>query len=108
MDDTERADPDGIAVVEAALLLEAGARKDFDKIVVVTCGYEQRVQRYALRLGISPDAARAEVARRAAAQMSDEEKARRADYVIDNSGSVEELERQVEKVWGELKRAASS
>lgn len=106
MDDTERADPEGIAVVEAALLLEAGAERDFDKIIVVTCGLEQKTERYALRMGISQDAARAEVARRAAAQMSDEEKARRADYVIDNSGSVEELERQVERIWGELKGGA--
>ena len=102
MSDIEREHPKGIAVVEAALLLEAGAQKDFDKVIVVTCPFEQKVGRFAGRAGLSPDAARAEVERRSAAQMSDEEKARRADYVIDNCGSLAELEQQVERVWREL------
>ena len=37
MDEVRNPDPDGIAVVEAALILEAGAAKDFDKLIVVTC-----------------------------------------------------------------------
>ncbi len=97
-----RDDPGGIAVVEAALILEAGAEVDFDKIVVVTCNFEQRVERYAGRTGISLEAARAEVLRRSAAQLPEEEKARRADYLIDNSGPVEATERQVEKLWRHL------
>ncbi len=50
-------------------------------------------------------AARAEVERRSAAQFSDEEKARHADYVIENSGPIEDTERQVEKIWDELQVA---
>ena len=103
MGGVEREDPHGIAVVEAALLIEAGAHKDFDKVIVVTCPVEQKAERYAGRTGLALDAARAEVERRSAAQMSDEEKARHADYVIDNSGSIAELEAQVEKVWNELR-----
>lgn len=103
MADLELADPDGIAVVEAALLLEAGAQKDFDQVIVVICSFECKVQRYASRTGIPLEDARVEILRRSAAQFPDEEKARRADYVIENSGSVENAERQVETIWLKLK-----
>lgn len=103
MAEVERSDPNGIAVVEAALLIEAGAHQDFDKVIVVTCGVGRKVERYAQRAGISLDAARGEVERRSAAQFSDEEKARYANYVIENSGSLAEAERQVEEVWTALK-----
>ncbi len=98
----EAEDPHGIAVLEAALLIEAGAAKDFDKIIVVTCSFEQKVEHYAHRAGVSVEAARIEVERRSAAQFTDEQKAAHANYVIDNSGSLEETERQVEEVWGKL------
>lgn len=102
MAEVEREHPKAIAVVEAALLLEAGAKKDFDKIIVVTCNAACKAQRYAQRTGLPLESARAEVERRSAAQFSDEEKARRADYVIENSGSIEELEPQVEHLWAQL------
>ena len=104
MSEIGRGDPYGIAVVEAALLLEAGAEPDFDKVIVVTCGCEQKIERYAQRMGVSLDKARAEVERRSAAQFSDEEKARRADYVINNSGSIDDLQQQVQKIWAELQQ----
>ena len=104
MADAERSDPDGVVVVEAALLLEAAADKDFDKLIVVTCKFDQKVERYAHRADISLEAARAEVQRRCAAQMPDEEKASHADYVIDNSGPVEDTGRQVDAVWAELRK----
>jgi dephospho-CoA kinase len=100
----EKGDPHGIAVVEAALLIEAGAAKDFDKVIVVTCSFGQKVDHYAHRAGVSLDVARREVERRSAAQFSDEEKAKDADYVIDNSGTPAETERQVESLWGELRK----
>ncbi len=101
-------DPHGIAVLEAALLIEAGAAKDFDKIIVVTCSFEQKVEHYAHRAGVSLEAARREVERRSAAQFSDEQKAAHADYVIDNSGTLGETERQVERVWREIQQLAIS
>jgi len=107
MSEVERDDPHGIAVVEAALLLEAGAETGFDKIIVVTCDLEQKVERYARRTGLPFEAARSEVERRSAAQFSDDEKARRADYVIENSGSIADLELQVEGVWRELESLAA-
>jgi dephospho-CoA kinase len=106
MAEAGRDDPQGIAVVEAALLLEAGAQKDFDKIIVVTCDLPGKIQRYARRAGISPEAARAEVERRSAAQFSDEEKASHADYVIENSGTIENTSRQVDAIWAELQIAS--
>jgi dephospho-CoA kinase len=96
-------DPYAVAIVEAALILEAGVKDRFDRIMVVTCKPEQKVTRFAQRTGMSEDAARADVERRTKAQMPDEEKARRADFVIDNSGSVEETRHQVQQIYSELK-----
>jgi dephospho-CoA kinase len=96
-------DPYAVAIVEAALILEAGVKDHFDRIMVVTCKPAQKVARFAQRTGMSADAARADVERRNKAQMPDEEKARRADFVIDNSGSVEETRHQVQRIYSELK-----
>jgi dephospho-CoA kinase len=87
-----RRDPGAIAMVEAALILEASAAGRFDKLVVVTCQPEQR--------------ARAEVNRRMAAQIPDEEKIKAADFVIDNSGSLDATERQVQPVFDALRQSA--
>lgn len=107
MSEVELDDPHGVAVVEAALIFEAGVEKDFDKIIVVTCGSEQKIERFARRMALALDQARIEVERRSAAQLTDEEKKRRADYVIANSGSIEEMEQEVEKVWTELQALAT-
>jgi dephospho-CoA kinase len=96
-------EPYAVAMVEAALILEAGVRNRFDKIIVVTCRPEQKVSRYALRAGIPEDAARGEVERRSKAQINDDEKVRRADFVIDNSGPVELTRYQVERIYAELR-----
>ncbi|HTM87747.1 MAG TPA: dephospho-CoA kinase [Terriglobales bacterium] len=107
MADIQRRDPHAIAMVEAALILEAGVRHRFDKLVVVTCSREVRLQRFAQRLRLDLEAARQEMERRMAAQMPDEEKASRADYVIDNSGSLADTERQVDTIMLELRKAAN-
>jgi dephospho-CoA kinase len=96
-------DPYAVAIVEAALILEAGVKDHFDRIIVATCTPAQKVARFAQRSGLSEDAACADVERRNKAQMPDEEKARRADFVIDNSGSVEETRHQVQQIYSELK-----
>ena len=108
MDEIGAREPHAVAIVEAALIVEAGAGRQFQKLIVVTCSLEQKVERFAKRLGVSLEDARAEVERRMAAQVADEVKVKNADFVIDNSGSAEQLEPQVEKVWAELKRLASS
>jgi len=103
-----RRDPSAIAIVEAALILEAGAGKRFDRLVVVTCRPEQRAQRWARRLKIGEETARHEVTRRMAAQLPDEEKIKAADYVIDNSGSLDETEAQVKGIYALLKKDAAA
>jgi dephospho-CoA kinase len=108
MKEIGRRDPNAIAIVEAALILEASPAGRFDRLIVVTCHPEQRIQRFAHRLGISEDAARAEVARRMAAQIPDEEKIKAADFVIDNSGSLDATERQVQRVFHELRAEATT
>lgn len=100
-------DPQGVAIVEAALLVEAGAAKRFDRLVVVTCAPEQRALRFAERQKVDIEAARKEVGRRMAAQLSDEEKIKVADYVIDSSGSLENTREQVRKVWQNLSDEAA-
>lgn len=96
-------DPSAVAIVEAALIFEAGVKDNFDKILVVTCKPEQKIARFAQRTCRAEEDARAEVERRTKAQMSDEEKARGADFVIDNSTSVEETRHQVQRIYAELK-----
>jgi dephospho-CoA kinase len=106
MAEVGRRDPHAIALVEAALILEAGMAKSLDRLVVVTCRPEQRIERLAQRMKVDLETARLEVTRRMAAQLPDEEKIKAADYVIDNSGSLDETELQVKKIYGELKREA--
>lgn len=102
MQETGRQDPHAVAIVEAALILEAGAGDRFDRLIVVTCGADQRVSRFAARQKIDLEAARKEVVRRMAAQLPDEEKIKVADYVIDNSGTLAQTREQVRQVWGRL------
>jgi len=104
MEEIGRRDPNAIAIVEAALILEAGAASRFNRLIVVTCLPEQRILRFACRQGISEKAARAEVTRRMAVQMPDEEKIKAADFVIDNSGSPGATEEQVRRVFDALPR----
>jgi dephospho-CoA kinase len=99
MQEMGRQDPHAIAIVEAALILEASAADHFDRLIVVTCGADQRVTRFAARQKIELETARKEVARRMAAQLPDEEKIKAADYVIDNSGSLDKTREQVSQVW---------
>ncbi len=100
-------DPQAIAMVEAALILEAGVGKRFDKLVVVTCPMELKIARFGARQGMEMQAARQEVERRMGAQLPDEKKAEAADYVIENTASMAALERRVEEVYRELKQLAA-
>jgi dephospho-CoA kinase len=108
MEEVGRRDPNSIALVEAALILEAGAAESFDRLVVVACRPEQRIERWAHRLNVDQETARREVTRRMAAQFSDADKIKAAHYVIDNSGSFAETRAQVETVFRELRRATET
>jgi dephospho-CoA kinase len=104
MREVGRGYPQAIAIVEAALILEAGAAKQFDRLLVVTCEPEQRISRWALRRNVDLESARQEVTRRMAAQLPDEKKIKAADYVIDNSGPLEETKKQVKAIFANLQR----
>src|SRR5271156_6425019 len=102
MEETGRQDSHAVAIVEAALIIEAGAAKRFDRLIVVTCSDEQRVARFAARHKLDLDAARKEVERRMAAQLPEAEKVKAADYVVDNSGSIDHTREQVRELWETL------
>lgn len=105
----ERAGRVPIFVWEAALTIEAGYARDFDRIVVVHCRPGVQLRRLMARDGIG----RAEARRKIAAQMPVDEKRKLADYVIDASESLEETVEQAERVCAalfqdaELKRLAA-
>jgi dephospho-CoA kinase len=94
--------PRAVAIVEAALILEAGFGHGFDKLIVVTCDEGQRAERFARRQKVSLEVAEMEVRRRMAAQLPDEEKIKVADFVIDNSGTLEQTEARVREIWRQL------
>jgi dephospho-CoA kinase len=104
MDEVGRNDANGVAIVEAALIMEAGAWERFDRVIVVTCRAEQRIERWAGRLKVDMQSARKEVERRMASQLPDEEKIKAADYVIDNSGSLDATRRQVAGIFPKLQK----
>ena len=108
MEEIESADPHAIAMVEAALIIEAGAAERFDRLIVVTCAEDQRVQRFAQRMKIDEQQAREEVQRRMAAQMPDSVKIQKADHVIDNSGSLDATEARVRQVFELLQAEAQA
>jgi len=87
-----------LVVYEAPLLFEAGAEGRVDKVLVVTLPPEVQLQRLMARSGLD----RAAAAARVAAQMSQQEKVARADYVIDNSGSPEQLHEAVAQLYRQL------
>ena len=106
MEEMGRQDPHAVAIVEAALILEAGAAKRFDRLIVVTCSDDQRIARFAARQNLDREAARKEVSRRMAAQLSEQEKIKAADYVIDNSVSLDRTQDQVRQLWEKLRSEA--
>jgi len=107
MEEIAQHDRSAVAMVEAALIVEAGTADRFDSLVVVTCSEDQRVTRFAARQKLPPEDARKEVVRRMAAQLPDADKIKIANYVIDNSGTLNHTRQQVEHVWDELRRRAA-
>lgn len=101
------ADPKALVVYDVPLLFETNAENRFDLVVVVYVPPELQLRRLMLRDGL----AEKEAGQRLAAQMSIDEKARRADVVLDNRGAPEALEEAVaalvrrirahnERFWG--------
>ncbi len=99
-----REHPRGIVVIEAAILIETGRYKYFDRLILTTCSPEIQIARAMKR-----DAAtREQVLARLEKQLPMEEKKQYAHYVIDTGGTKEATARQVEKMFYELKELAEA
>jgi dephospho-CoA kinase len=112
MRDVFAADPARVAIVESALIFEVekwgtapGWTQRFDKLILVTVPDEIKVRRFVARMGASAGA-EADARARIAAQIADEVKASRCDYVIDNTGPIDQTRKVVEGIYRELVEAA--
>ncbi len=95
-------DPEAIAVIDAPLLIEVGYHRKVDKLIVVTSTQTQQIERLKERDGISSE----EAVRILSSQMRVEEKAKLADFVIRNEGSLADARERVKEVFQELKKVA--
>lgn len=124
MDDVFTRDRAAVAVVESALIFEverdarargesdgvlADWRRRFDHIILLTAPDDLKIDRYAARLALDParrEAAIADARLRLNRQMTDAEKAARADFVIENTAGLDELRRRLTTVWEHLRAQA--
>jgi len=96
----EAQNPHGIAVVEAAILVETGRYKAFHRLIVTSCPPEIQIQRAMARDQIT----RHEAETRLARQISDAERTRFADYIVYTSGTPEETTAQVDSIYRKLRQ----
>lgn len=96
----EAEDPYGIGIIDAALMIESGGYKRFDKLIVVHCRPEVQLERLMLRDKLSRD----EALRRINSQMPQEEKQKFADYLIDTSDGYEPTRTQTVEIYQKLIR----
>jgi len=104
LNEWEKDDPQGIGIVDAALMIESGGYRRFDKLIVVHCRPEVQLERLMLRDKLSRD----EAQRRIESQMPQEEKQKFGDYLIDTSDGFEPTREQTIKVYNDLLRLAKS
>jgi dephospho-CoA kinase len=100
----EAKDPNGIAVIDAALMIESGGYKRLDKLIVVHCDPEIQLTRLMKRDGFSRKAAQ----ERIATQMPQEEKMKYADFLIDTSGDFAGTRAQIETLFEQLRNASTN
>ena len=94
----EAIDPNGLAIVDAALMIESGGYQRFDKLIVVHCRADVQLERLMTRDKLNRGKAEARIA----TQMPQEEKRKFADYLIDTSAGFEQTRRRTTEVYGEL------
>ena len=95
---------DDVVVFDVPLLVETGFQDAVDVVAVVTAPREEQIARAVRHGGLSPDDAEARIA----AQIPAEEREAAADVVIRNDGDLEDLERQVDALWADLRRRAEA
>ncbi|MFL6352166.1 MAG: dephospho-CoA kinase [Bryobacteraceae bacterium] len=104
LEEFEKQDPRGIAVIEAAILIETGRYTVFDRVILTSCDEETQIAR-----GMKRDhATREQVLARVGKQLPLAEKQRHAHYVVDTSKAKEETARQVQQVYRELRQIAEA
>jgi dephospho-CoA kinase len=91
--------PRGIAVIDAALMIESGGYRRFDKLIVIHCRPEVQLDRLVSREGFSPEAAM----KRITAQMSQADKIKYADFLIDTSEGFASAREETEAIFRQLK-----
>jgi dephospho-CoA kinase len=99
----ENLDADRVVVLVNPLLIEMGTHRDCDVVVVVSASPETQVARSVAR-GMTDEDVRARIA----AQMPLEDRARTADVLIDNEGTFDDLEREVDVLWRQLRERAAA
>lgn len=95
-----RTKPDCVVVLDIPLLLETGAKSKVDKLVVVKANRDAQIKRASKNLGLT----RKQILQRIEAQMPLREKIKAADFVIDNSGTLNSTRRQAIGIWKNLVR----
>ena len=98
----EEKDADGIGIVDAALMIESGGYRRFDKVIVVHCRPEVQLERLMLRQGLSLEEARTRID----SQMPQAEKQKFADYLIDTSDGFELTRKRTKEVYDQLSQIA--
>jgi len=104
LNEMESKDPNGIGIVDAALMIEVGTYKNYDKVIVVTCTPEVQKQRLRTRSGLSEEQTEARIR----SQMPLDDKIKYADFVIENSGDLARTRAQVADVNSRLRELAAS
>ena len=104
LNDRESDDLGGIAIIDAALMIEVGSYKRFDALIVVWCEPAIQLERLQLRDSLTEE----EALRRISSQMPQDEKKRYADFLIDTSNGFDDTRRQVAEVFGQLRVLSES
>ena len=102
--DCEQKEPNGIAIVDAALMIESGGYRRFDRLIVVWCEPAIQLERLILRDNLSHNDALVRIS----AQMTQEEKKQHADLLIDTSNGYEDTRSQVVGVYNRLRLLADA
>jgi len=98
IDEIRQKNPDGIIIIDAALLIETAAHERFDKLIVVYADEETQLKRLKERDGFPEE----EAQKRISSQMPLKDKIKYADYVIDNDEGLENTQKQVEEIYKKL------
>lgn len=104
MREWEREDPNGIGIIDAALMIESGGYRRFDKLIVVHCRPEVQLERLMLRNALSRDEAQARID----SQMPQAEKQRYADFLIDTSDGFEPTRSRTTEVYNSLRELTAT